>query len=87
MTQVQFLALGTIKGLRHARCYKCGHTSRYALIQICRWSNQCQPVNQRRVHGRIREKLRLSSNRWSQESISNKVGRASDILYVQVELS
>ena len=55
-TQVQCLALGTTKSIRCARYHKCRHTSRDILIQICTWSNQCQPVNQRLMHGRIRDK-------------------------------
>ena len=86
-TQVQCLALGTTKGLRHTRCQKCGHTSGDALIQICMRSNQCQLVKQRLIHGRIRDKLQFGSSGWSKESVSNNVGRAGNVLYVQVELS
>ena len=84
---MQRLALGTMKGLGCTRCHKCGYTSRDALIQICMQSNQCQPVKQRLMRGKIRDKLQFSSNRWLQESVSNNIGRASDVLYVQVELS
>ena len=39
------------------------------------------------MHSRIRDKLQLGSNRWLRQSINNNIGRASDVLYVQVELS